>query len=115
MVDKIGYERQIDDRIAFLIIMESMYYSPMGYWKGKAAINKLANAAKVKKTTAKDWLSKQAIWQIYLRRPSKINFSHFDVTVPNQVHQADLLFLPHDSGYKYALTVVDIASRFKQA
>ena len=95
--------------------MESIYYSPMGYWKGKSAINKLANAARVKKTTAKDWLSKQAIWQIYLRRPSKVNFSHFDVTVPNEVHQADLLFLPHDHGYKYALTVVDIASRFKQA
>ena len=38
---------------------------------------------------------------------------------PNKVHQADLLFLPHDkvgrSTYKYALTVVDVASRFKEA
>ena len=35
------------------------------------------------------------------------------------MHQADLLFLPHDkvgrSTYKYALTVVDVASRFKEA
>jgi hypothetical protein len=43
------------------------------------------------------------------------------VSVPNQVHQADLLFLPHDSPgkgrklYKYALTVADIASRYKEA
>jgi len=95
--------------------MESIYYSPRGYWKGNAAINKLASAAKVKKSTAANWLSKQAIWQIYLPRPKQINFSHFDVTVPNEVHQADLLFLPHDNGYKYALTVVDIASRYKQA
>ncbi len=95
--------------------MESIYYSPKGYWRGKAAISKLANAAKVKKSTAEDWLSKQAIWQIYLPPPKQINYSHFDVTVPNEVHQADLLFLPHDHGYKYALTVVDIASRFKQA
>jgi hypothetical protein len=95
--------------------MESFYYSPRGYWRGYAAINKLVNAAKVKKTTAANWLSKQAIWQIYLPRPSKINFSHFDVTVPNEVHQADILFLPHDNGYKYALTVVDVASRYKQA
>ena len=95
--------------------MESVYYSPKGYWRGKAAIGKLANAAKVKKTTVANWLSKQAIWQIYLPPPKQINYSHFDVTVPNEVHQADLLFLPHDNGYKYALTVVDIASRFKQA
>ena len=39
--------------------------------------------------------------------------------MPNEVHQADLLFLPHDKvrrkTYKYALTVVDVASRFKAA
>ena len=38
---------------------------------------------------------------------------------PNEVHQADLLFLPHDKvrrkTYRYALTVVDIASRYKDA
>ena len=40
---------------------------------------------------------------------------------PNSVHQADLLFLPHDKlphgrkVYKYALTVVDVASRYKEA
>ena len=41
--------------------------------------------------------------------------------VVNAVHQADLLFLPHDKLprekkiYKYALTVVDVASRYKAA
>ena len=45
----------------------------------------------------------------------------FDVPTPNAVHQADLLFLPHDKPprsrkvYKYALTVVDVASRYKEA
>ena len=40
---------------------------------------------------------------------------------PNAVHQADLQFLPHDKlphgkkVYKYALTVVDVASRYKAA
>jgi len=43
------------------------------------------------------------------------------VSTPNKVHQADLLFLPHDKlprrrkVYKYALTVVDMASRYKEA
>ena len=38
---------------------------------------------------------------------------------PNAAHQADLLFKPHDrvgrKVFKYALTVVDVASRFKEA
>ena len=38
---------------------------------------------------------------------------------PNKIHQADLLFLPHDTyrkkAYKHALVVVDIASRYRDA
>ena len=38
---------------------------------------------------------------------------------PNDVHQADLLYLPHDvvkrKTYKYALTVIEEASRYKEA
>ena len=36
---------------------------------------------------------------------------------PNDIHQADLLYLPHDryeeKVYKYALNIVDVASRYK--
>ena len=99
--------------------MSSIYYSPKGYWKGFAAIKKLASAAKVSEDHAKNYLKKQAIWQIYLPAPRRIPRPKFDVSVPNQVHQADLLFLPHDrvgrKTYKYALTIVDVASRYKEA
>lgn len=96
-----------------------IYYSPKGYWKGLAAIKKLASAAKVSEDVARAWLKKQAIWQIYLPAPRHIPRPKFDVRVPNEVHQADLLFLPHDKvgrkTFKYALTVVDVASRYKEA
>jgi len=99
--------------------LANKYYSPRGYWKGLAAIKKLASAAKVSEDVARAWLKKQAIWQIYLPAPRHIPRPRFDVNVPNQVHQADLLFLPHDKvgrrTYKYALTMVDVASRFKAA
>ena len=99
--------------------LERCYYSPQGYWKGISAIKKLAVAAKVPEVVAKEWLFKQALWQIYLPAPRYIPRPKFDVPTPNKVHQADLLFLPHDkvgrSTYKYALTVVDVASRFKEA
>ena len=46
--------------------LSALYYSPRGYWKGLAAIEKLASAAKVTEQQTKDWLKRQAIWQIYL-------------------------------------------------
>ena len=99
--------------------MDKVYYSPRGYWKGVGAINKLAKGARVSRDVAKEWLKKQAVWQIYLPPPRYIPRQHFDVGVPNKIHQADLLFLPHDKvrrkTYKYALTVVDVASRYKEA
>ena len=101
--------------------LEKIYYSPNGYWRGYSAIKRLSTVAGVSKEEAKSWLKQQAIWQIYLPAPKHIPRPHFKVFVPNEVHQADLLFLPHDrlprgrKTYKYALTVVDVASRYKEA
>ena len=99
--------------------LSALYYSPRGYRKGLAAIEKLASAAKVTEQQAKDWLNRQAIWQIYMPAPRRVPRPKFEVAVPNGVHQADLLFLPHDlvgrKTNRYALTVVDVASRFKVA
>ena len=101
--------------------LEKIYYSPKGYWRGYSAIKRLSTVAGVSEEEAKSWLKKQAMWQIYLPAPRYIPRPTFDVFVPNEVHQADLLFLPHDrlprgrKTYKYALTVVDVASRYKEA
>ena len=66
---------------------------------------------------ARSWLKKQTIWQIYLPAPRHIPRLKFDIPTPNEVHQADFLFLPHDKvrlkTYKYALSLVDVASRIK--
>ena len=44
---------------------------------------------------------------------------HYDVTKPNEQHQFDLLYMPHNlfegNTYKYILTGIDIASRYKVA
>ena len=36
--------------------MEKIYYSPKGYWKGIAAIKKLADAAEVSENVSENWL-----------------------------------------------------------
>ncbi|MEW8546922.1 MAG: hypothetical protein AB2693_25690 [Candidatus Thiodiazotropha sp.] len=96
--------------------LASIYYSSKGYWKGTAAIEKLAEAAKVSKDVARSWLKMQVL---YLLAPRRISRPKFDVAIPNEVHQADLLFLPHNrvrrKTFRYALTVVDVANRFKEA
>lgn len=62
-------------------------------------------------------VSKQAVWQVYLPALRHIHLPKFDLSAPNQHHQADLLYLPYDRMkrkiYKHALTVVDVASRYK--
>ena len=84
-------------------------------------MKKLSQESGVPEDDAKLWLMKQAVWQIFLPVPKNIQRPTFAVELPNAVHQADLLFLPHDKLprgrkiFKYALTVVDVASRFKAA
>ena len=103
--------------------MEKIYYSPKGFWKGLPAVEKLSKEAKVSKKKALEFLKRQAVWQIYLPPPKKIIRPRFDVSAENEVHQADLLFLPYDTvkvgrinkTYKYALTLVDLGTRYKEA
>ena len=101
---------------------KKIYYSPAGYWKGEGAVKKLADKTGASEKIVRNWLRKQAIWQIYLPppayipRPTSLNKS---IGHPNEMHQADLLYLPHDTvkrkTYKYALTIVDVATRYKEA
>ena len=96
-------------------------YSSKGFWKGLLAVKKLAQEAGVTEDDAKLWLMRQTIWHIYLLAPKHIPRPTLDVESPNAVYQAGLLFLSHDrlsrgkKVFKYASTVVDVASRFKAA
>ena len=97
-----------------------IYYSDDGYWRGRSAIQKLAKASGSTKEEAEKLLLKQPLYQIYLPAPKYIprpNASFSLYAKPNDIHQADILYLPHDKfkkkTYKYALNIVDVASRYK--
>ena len=100
-------------------LMRKIYYSPEGYWKGYSAVSKLASKAEVSESEARDWLERQALWQIFLPPPKYLPRPHWNVSRVNEIHQADLLFLPHDKvgrkTFRYALVVIDVASRYKDA
>ena len=97
---------------------KQIYYSDGGYLRGKSAFQKLAKASGSTKEEAERWLLKQPLYQIYLPAPKYVprpNASMSLFAKPNDIHQSDLLSLPHDKFkkkiYKYALNIVDVASR----
>ena len=67
----------------------------------------------------KQWLSRQAFWQVHLPAPKRVDRPHYQVTTPNEMHQFDLLYMPSDTlygnKYKYILAGIDAASRYKSA
>ena len=97
-----------------------IYYSDDGYWRGKSSIQKLSRASGSTKEEAENWLMKQPLYQIYLPLPKYIarpNASMSLFAEPNDIQQANILYLLHDryekKTYKYALNIVDVASRYK--
>ena len=63
-------------------------------------------------------MRKQSVYQIYLPPSSyvpRLTSTFKEFLSINEIHQADLLYLPKDEIFKYALTLVDVATRFKVA
>ena len=100
--------------------MDKIYYQPNHLWKGQKAIKKLKELSKEKPKVVKQWLLKQAFWQVhFLPPPKRIDRPHYEVTIPNEMHQFNLLYMPLDTlygnKYKYILSGIDVASRYKVA
>ena len=99
---------------------KQIYYSDGGYWRGTSAIQRLAKASDSTKEEAEKWLLKQPLYQIYLPAPKYIPRPSASMSIfarPNYIHQSDFLSLPYDKfkkkTNKYALNIVDVASRYK--
>lgn len=98
--------------------LQALYYKPHNLWKGKKALRNLERLD-VKPKEIKQWLAKQAFYQVHLPAPRHVERPHYEVTIPNELHQFDLLYMPGDklygSKYKYILAGIDVASRYKVA
>ena len=78
---------------------KQIHYSNDGYWRSKSAIQKLSKASGSTKEEAERWLLQQPLYQIYLPPPKYIpqpNSSMSLFAVRNDIHQADILYFPHD-------------------
>ena len=56
---------------------------------------------------------------MHLPPPKCIDRPHYEVMIPTEMHQFDLLYMPSDTlygnKYKYILSGIDVASRYKVA
>ena len=99
--------------------IDRIYYQPNHLWKGQGPVKKLAENSKEKPKVIKQWLSRQAFWQVHLPAPKRVDRPHYQVTIPNEMHQFDLLYMPSDTlygnKYKYIPAGIDAASRYKVA
>ena len=95
------------------------YYQPDRLWIDNKEIKELDKITSMSKRDIKSWLATQALWQVHIPPPKKINHPHYDVTKPNEQHQFDLVHIPSNffkgNTYKYLLSGVDIASRYRVA
>ena len=96
-----------------------IYYEPDSLWTGGKAIKEPHKITFMSKKDIKSWLAKQALWQVHIPPPKEIHHPHYDVTKPNEQHQFDLFYMPHNfferKTYKCILTDIDVASRYKVA
>ena len=79
--------------------MDKIYYQPNHLWKGQKAVKKLQEFNGEKPKAVKQWLSRQVFWQVHLPAPKSIDRPHYEVTIPNEMHQFDLLYMPSDTLY----------------
>ena len=97
--------------------MDKIYYQPNHLWKVQKAVKNLQGLSGEKPKAIKQWLSRQAFWQVHLPAPKRVGRPHYQVTIPNEMHQFDLLYMPSDSlygsKYKYIPVGIDAASRYK--
>ena len=95
------------------------YYQPDHLWTGNNVIKELYKITSTPKKDIKSWLAYQAFWQVHIPPSKEINHPHYDVIKPNEQHQFDLVQIPHNffegNTYRYLLSGVDVASRFKVA
>ena len=99
--------------------MDKIYYQPSHLCKGQKAVKKLKELSGENLRQLNNSYLGKAFWQVHLPAPKRVDRPHYEVTIPNEMHQFDLLYMPSDSlygsKYKYILAGIDAASRYKVA
>ena len=109
-----GHSILKDDELAKAL--SALYYK-VGGFGGAASLHQKLPKGSASLARVKTWLTTQQVGAYLQVKPPPAVYARFTEQRPNRIHQADVLFLPHDKvgpkTYKYALTLVDVAKRYK--
>ena len=104
--------------------MKKFYYDKSHpLWVGQEALEQLTThleqlgkTPKAAKAAARRFLAKQAIFQVHIPPPEKVEHPHYMVDEPNKLGMVDLVTMPPDklygNVYKHMLVYVDVATSF---
>ena len=111
-----GEARKLDVSIN----LQKIYYQPSGYQRTAKKLHEASLKAgfDFNLNEVCDWLERQAVHQVHMPYPRNIPSASFiNVTIPMEVIQADLCYMPYDQIgnkiYKFALNYVDITTHTK--
>ncbi|CAB5303378.1 unnamed protein product [Rhizophagus irregularis] len=101
-----------------------IFYQPSGYQRTAKKLYETSQNAGYDFTLdeVQDWLERQAVYQVHKPHPRFIPCVSFSsIQVPNEVHQADILYMPYDKVYDDTtcpltwpkLLITDRGSEFK--
>ena len=106
-----GHSILKDDELAKAL--SALYYKAGGFG-GAASLHQKLPKGSASLARVKTWLTTQQVGAYLQVKPPPVVYARFTEQRPNRIHQADVLFLPHDKvgpkTYKYALTLVDVAA-----
>ena len=95
------------------------YYQPDCLWTCGKAMKELYGIMSMLRKDIKSWLAKKSLDQVHIPPPKERKHPHYSVAEPNEQHQVDMLYMLHNvfqgSQYKYILTGIDVAPRYKLA
>ena len=80
--------------------MDKIYYQPNHLWKGQKSVKKLRELSGEKLKAVKQWLSRQAFWEVHLPAPKRVDRPHYQVTTPNEMHAFDTCLRIHYLGIR---------------
>ena len=87
--------------------LQSIYYQSSYLWKRQKAIKKLKELSKENQWLLSNGCLSKLFGKYTNHLLKHVNRLHYEVTVPNEVHQFDLLYMPTDmlygNKYKYIL------------
>ena len=84
--------------------LSALYYKAGGFG-GAASLHQRLPKGSASLARVKEWITAQQVGAYLQEKPPPVVYARFTEQRPNYIHQADVLFLPHDKvgsrTYKY--------------